>query len=351
MRWDAAREYGAHAERGVPASTNEWFLAEGATHSGLQLFYLLQNPNAFGVEVDITYLFPGGRAPLTKRYSLAPTSRRTLWINQEDPLLASTDVSAQIKTTDNSGIVVERAMYRDRPGQAFAAGHDGAGATQAVTEWYLAEGSTQSLFDLFVLIANPGVAPAQVEARFLLPDGTSRTTTRTVAPQSRDTIWVDQEPGLGATSLSTIVTSLNNVPIVVERAMWWGDANGWYEAHVSLGSTTVGAEWLLSEGAAGYGENAQTYVLVSNTGGVGDTVDVTVLYEDRAPETKSYVVSAGSRFTVNIGDEFPNARQRRFGVHVEGRAVSTLAVEGSVYNDADGAFWAAGTNLLATKVR
>ncbi len=351
MHWDAARRYGAHAERAATAASNEWFLAEGATHSGLQLFYLLQNPNAFGVEVDITYLFAGGQPPLTKRYSLAPTSRQTIWVNREDPSLAATDVSAQIKTTDNSGIVVERALYRDRPGESFSAGHDGAGATVPATEWYLAEGATQTLFDLFVLIANPGLVPAQVQARFLLPNGTSTTTTRTIPPQSRDTIWVDKEPGLAATSLSTVVTSLNAVPIVVERAMWWGDASGWYEAHVSLGSTNVGAEWLLSEGKAGYAESAQTYVLVSNTGGVGDTVDVTVLYEDRTPEMKSYTVNAGTRFTINVGDEFPNAMQRRFGVRVAARAISTLAVEGSVYNDADGDFWAAGTNLLATKMR
>ena len=351
MHWDAARRYGAHAERAVVAASSEWFLAEGATHSGLQLFYLLQNPNAFGVDADVTYLFAGGQPPLTKRYSLAPSSRQTLWINQEDPRLSATDVSAQITTTDNSGIVVERALYRDRPSQAFSAGHDGAGTPAAATAWYLAEGSTAPPFDLFVLIANPGLVPAQVQARFLLPDGSSTTTTRTIAPQSRDTIWVDKEPGLAATSLATVVTSLNSVPIVVERAMWWGAASGWDEAHVSLGSTTVGQEWVLSEGAAGYVDNAQTYALISNTGGVGDTVDVTVLYEDRAPETRSYVVNAATRFTISIGDQFPNARQRRFGVHVEARAVSTLAVECSVYNDADGEFWAAGTNLLATKVR
>ena len=351
MHWDAARRFGAHAERAVTAPTHEWFLAEGATHSGLQLFYLLQNPNAFAVDADVTYLFPGGQAPLTKRYRLPATSRTTLWINQEDARLAATDVSAQIRTTDNSGIVVERALYLNRPGQTFGAGHDGAGATAAGRQWYLAEGATLAPFDLFVLVANPGLAPAQVEARFLLPNGSSTTATRTIAPQSRDTIWVDQEPGLAGTSVSTVVTSQNGVPIVVERAMWWGDASGWYEAHVSLGSTTVGAEWTLAEGAAGYGDNSQSYVLISNTGTVGDTVDVTVLYEDRAPETKAYVVGAGARFTVSIGDEFPNALHRRFGVHIEARNVSTLAVEGSVYNDAEGAFWGAGTNLLATKVR
>ena len=37
--------------------------AEGATHSGFDLFYLVQNPNAEPVEVEVTYLRPSPAAP------------------------------------------------------------------------------------------------------------------------------------------------------------------------------------------------------------------------------------------------------------------------------------------------
>jgi hypothetical protein len=40
MRWDRANGYGAHAEAAVAAPALEWYLAEGATHSGFDLFYL-----------------------------------------------------------------------------------------------------------------------------------------------------------------------------------------------------------------------------------------------------------------------------------------------------------------------
>ena len=206
MHWDAARRYGAHAERAVAAASQRVVPRRGGDALRAPAVLPAAESQRVRRDVDVTYLFPGGQPPLTKRYSLAPSSRQTLWINQEDPRLAATDVSAQITTTDNSGIVVERALYRDRPGQAFSAGHDGAGTPAAATAWYLAEGATAPPFDLFVLIANPGLVPAQVQARFLLPDGTSTTTTRTIAPQSRDTIWVDKEPGLAATSLATVVT-------------------------------------------------------------------------------------------------------------------------------------------------
>ena len=44
-----------------------WYLAEGATHSGFELFYLLQNPNATTSRVKVRYLRPLG-VPLEKTY-------------------------------------------------------------------------------------------------------------------------------------------------------------------------------------------------------------------------------------------------------------------------------------------
>ena len=69
------------------------------------------------------------------------------------PELASTDVSGVVTATQP--IVVERAMYLNRPGQPFAAGHGSAGVTTPATSWFLAEGATGSFFELFVLIENP----------------------------------------------------------------------------------------------------------------------------------------------------------------------------------------------------
>ena len=42
----------------------------------------------------------------------------------------------------------------------------------------------------------------------------------TVAPNTRATIHVDQQPGLAATDVSAVIASLNGVPIIVERAMY-----------------------------------------------------------------------------------------------------------------------------------
>ena len=197
LSWDVAHGYGAHAETAVAAPALTWYLAEGATHSGFNLFYLLQNPNAAEAQVRVRFLRPSG-APLEKTYTLPPTSRNNIWVNEEDfpglgKALAATDVSAVFECTNDQPIIVERALYLDLPGQMFGAGHESAGVTAPAMQWFLAEGNTGPYFDLFVLIANPGNADAQVEATYLLPDGTVIVKPQTVAANSRFNIWVDGE--------------------------------------------------------------------------------------------------------------------------------------------------------------
>ncbi len=48
LTWGGTDAYGAHAETAVAAPALVWYLAEGATTGTLNLFYLLQNPNAAG---------------------------------------------------------------------------------------------------------------------------------------------------------------------------------------------------------------------------------------------------------------------------------------------------------------
>ena len=93
MKWDS-RGYGAHAETAVPGAATVWYLAEGATHSGFDLFYLLQNASATeAAEVEIRYLLPAPAPPLARHYTVAPASRANVWVDLEEGW-HSTDVSA-----------------------------------------------------------------------------------------------------------------------------------------------------------------------------------------------------------------------------------------------------------------
>ena len=246
-------------------------------------------------------------------------------------------------------------MYLDAGGLPFGAGHEAAGVTAPATNWFLAEGATGDFFDLFVLLANPGPGPAEVEATYLKPDGATIVRTYTVAPQARFNVWVDKEDaGLSDTAVSTMIRSTNGVPILAERAMWWPGptAMTWHEAHVSPGATATGTRWGTAEGEAGGTFNTSTYVLIANTSASPGAARVTLLFEDGTTAERTFSLAASSRFNVDVGSAFPVAVGRRFGVLVEslGTPAAELVVERAMYSDARGVVWAAGTNALATRL-
>jgi hypothetical protein len=309
---------------------------------------------------------------IEKSYELPATSRTNIWVNAEEfpglgRALSSTDVSAVIDVTNDQPIVVERAMYLDRPGQMFGAGHESAGVTTPFFEWFLAEGATGPYFDLFVLIANPENETADIEASFLLPDGTTVTKRYQVAGNSRFNIWVDQEdPLLANTAVSTTIRSLNEVPVIVERAMWWpGDFSQWHEAHNSPGALATGTKWALAEGevgdhpgtafwAAGGRRNKDTYILIANTSRTDANVKVTLVFEGTKPSVeRTFQVPPRSRFNVDVRSEFPEALNQQFSALVEtlGDNPARIVVERAMYWVAAGQRWAAGTNALATKLQ
>jgi hypothetical protein len=350
MTWEGTG-YGSHAEGSIAAPATTWYLAEGATHSGFDLFYLIQNANDQSAHVHVRYLFPFG-SPIEKNYVVAARSRFNLWVDVDDPRLANTDVSAVV--TSNLPTIVERAMYKSRDVMLFDAGHEGAGITSPATEWFLAEGATGNFFDLFVLISNPGDTPAAITATFLLPDGTSIVKSGTVAPRSRFSLWVDTlDPRLADTAVSTIITATNGVPIIVERTMWWPGptAATWAEAHNAAGLTTLGRRWALAEGQVGGSRAVETYILIANLG-AADTARVTLYYEDGTSDAKDIPLPASSRTNVPVASEFPSAVGRRFGALVEALGADPqIAVERAMYSNAAGVEWAAGTSAAATKLQ
>src|SRR5205085_10183738 len=162
----------------------------------------------------------------------APPSLCTIWVNSV-PGLGGGDVSAAITSTED--IAVERAMYLDGEGTPFLAGHDASAVPAPALSWFLAEGATGTFFDEYILLANPSSTPALVQVDYLLPDGMIVPKAYELSPESRRTIWVDWEhPWLWNTAVSARLRSLNGVPFVAERSMWWADG-GWYEAHNSPG--------------------------------------------------------------------------------------------------------------------
>ena len=362
MRWDASG-YGSHMERAVEGPSTTWYLAEGSTSGDFSLFYLLQNAQPTAVTATVRYLRPSGQPPVERVHTLPPNSRTTIAVDGQGPELASTDLSAVI--TASAPIIVERAMYTDRPGQPFAAGHASAGVTAPALEWFLAEGATGPFFDLFVLIANPSPTPAAVTVDYLLLGGGVLTKSYTVPGNGRYTIWVDDEAlpaGSGERPLRNVAVSMtvrstNGVPIIVERTMWWPgpelSANFWYEAHNSPGATAPALRWSVADGDVGGPDGADTYVLIANTAPRPGTVRVRLFFENGNTSGRIYAVPANSRTNVALGADFEEAAANgRMAVLVEslGENPVPIVVEHASYASPGGITWASGSNALAVPV-
>jgi Tol biopolymer transport system component len=337
---EGARGHGSHAETATSAPSPSWFLAEGSTVLGFELFYLLQNPQPATTQATVRFLLPSG-AVVTRAYNLPPHSRTTIHVNAV-PGLDETDVSGDIAA--DAPIIVERAMYRSSATQAFALGTGAMGVRAPATRWFLAEGATGSFFDLYVLIANPSATAAQVTAEFARPDGTIVTQQYLVRSNSRYSVYVDAIPGLAATPVATTVTSTNGVPIVVERAMYWpGGFFDYHEGHSSAGATATAPHWAFM-----FDDHADDrYVLIANTENRGGSVEVVSFGEDVPASYRHVDLAANSRTTVPV----PSVG-RVTGVFVRGIGTSPLqlVVEGASYGTAGGVFWSSGSNALATPI-
>jgi hypothetical protein len=350
MTWDGTG-YGAHTETALTAPSTTWYLAEGATHGAFDLFYLLQNANDSDAHVTVNYLRQAPLTPVTKTYTVERNSRKTIWVDAEGSELDAVDTAASI--TSDLPIVAERAMYSARAGQPpFAAGHGAAAVAAPALRWFLAEGATGNFFDLFVLVGNPNTTQSNLKVTYLLPSGTPIERNYSVGPQQRLTINVqDQDARLDNTPVSVIVESLNNQPVVVERARWWPKGE-WYESHVSAGATTTGTKWALADGEVTIG--GDTYILIANTSATAGSATVTLLPEFGIgdPVTITRNLEPSSRVTVAVSEILPPfaGSLRRFGALIESNGVE-IVVERSIYTSVGGITWSAGTAALGTKLQ
>lgn len=364
MTWDKTT-YSGHAETGVVSASRKWYFAEGATIGGFNLFYLLQNPSAAPVDVEARFLLGTGQV-FTKSYTLTPNSRFNIWANVENingaTPLASAELSAEFTVVSGAEIIAERAMYRGSS-PLFKAGHESAGVTEPALEWFLAEGNAGEFFDHFVLIGNTTSNAALVQADFIVGNsGTTYTKQYIVNPNSRFNIWVDEEevtPGnwpfrTGNTDVSVRVRSLNGVPLIVERAMWWpGSSSTWYESHNSPGSTRTAGRWVVAEGENGGAIGWNTYILVANTGSSGGTIRVRLLLPNgQTAVLQGLPVGPQSRTTYFLGELLSTAglpADTQAGVLIESEnGALPLVVERAMYRNVNGITFQVGTNALGT---
>jgi hypothetical protein len=130
---------------------------------------------------------------------------------------------------------------------------------------------------------------------------------------------------------------------------WGGDASPFGEGHNSSGLVNTATRWGLADGRVGGPESFFTYILLANPAPDPAQVTVTYLREGGAtPIVKTYTVPAASRFNIDVGTFVPELQDEPFGARIDVTNSVPIAVERSIYWNANGIFWAGGTNALGT---
>ena len=216
---------GGHASAGVTSASTEWFLAEGATGGFFDTFILLSNPQNTPAQVTLRYLLDNGDT-VTMPKTIAANARLTTNIEaEEDTRLHNAAVSTVV--TSDVPIIAERSMYWPGAAQPWGEAHNSFGVVRASTAWGLAEGRVGGplRFQTYILLANPQKDSAQVTVTFLREGGEPVVRTYTVPPTSRFNVDASTVAELANASFGAVITVDNDVPIIVERSMYW-DVDG-----------------------------------------------------------------------------------------------------------------------------
>lgn len=242
MYLDAAGQLftAGHDSVALPAPSQRWLLAEGATGSYFDLFILLANPAQQAADVRMRFLLGDGTV-IEHREVVPALSRATVWVdalgqnsdliaqNPDYARLADTAVSTDVIVDNGVGILVERSMWWPGDSRTWAEAHNSGGVTASAARWALAEGEVGGSRNTrtYVLVSNPTDSTASITVTMLSESQAPETQTYTVNPNSRFNIALGETgffPNAVGRRVGLLVES-NGVPVVVERAMY-SDAGG-----------------------------------------------------------------------------------------------------------------------------
>ena len=213
-----------------------WVFAEGAAAPNFESFYLLLNPNQTPITVTARFL-PETGMPTVKNIVVAPRSRFDRLPERRARQHRRRRVDVHVRF---AAFLAERSIYW---GAGRVEGTNVIGASSAASEWHFPEGASSSLFDTYLLVANPG-ADDQTVRLTLFIEGVGRTRRprpellKTVRAGSRLTIYMNEflsaletaegraVGSLRGRSFSTKIEVLDGGnPVVAEEALYW--SSGW----------------------------------------------------------------------------------------------------------------------------
>ena len=271
-----------HSAAGARAPSKTWYLAEGSTVPPFQTWVLLLNPNPVPAQVQLRFMREDGS--VVEQGQLVPAmGRQSVYVNA---LFVTSGFATQV--TADQPVVVERAMYFDG-GQG---GHDTLATPAPGKTWYLAAGGSRAGFDTWLLVENPGNAPANVKVSFITDSGAVVNQPLFVLPHARTSLYTD--PLVPDAAYGLRVDS--DQPIIAERAVYFDSGRAGYD---SAAVANPAAEWFLPEGGTTGSFEEQLAVLNPQSQPANVQVELRTEDGSTAP-TQRFSVGPTTRLTLDI---------------------------------------------------
>ncbi len=285
---------------GAQALGTVFNFAEGFTGAGFHESLALLNPGTSDANVNVTYFFNGGRAPLTVPRTIPAHTAVSEDVNQDVGLWQ--EVSIQVTAVNSVQFLAERSMYFPFPtptGKILTGGHVVVGTSQASQHLNLAEGyAGNGFYEYLTLLNSDPVNAATATITYEFQGGGTKQVTVPVPAHSRVTRLVNNDLPNG-TANSVHIDS--DVALVVERPMYF-TYQGRTGGHVAMAvdDSQLGMSFNFAEGfvrsCSGSPCFDEYYTILNNTAN-NATVTITYFLEGGGTVVKTFPVLAHSRYT------------------------------------------------------
>jgi hypothetical protein len=336
-----------------PRGLFKYYLAEGAQNGFFDTEIAVFKPaTTVGDSVGIVAQFLGQNG----RRTTSPLLNLSTGPNNGDLFLFSEEASLGFETFPIPDQAFSTLVESEKPlavertltwGGGIGAGY-GSHAERAISgpaaTWYFAEGATHGAFDLFYLLQNPGSTAATATITYLLPaPRTPIVRPYTLLPNSRRTIYVDQEADLGATDVSARIDA--DQPIFAERAMYMTSGGQPFAGGTaSAGITAPATQWFIAEGATG--AFFDLFILIGNPSTSPAAVTITYLLPDGTTVERLHQVAAESRRTISVKGEDPRLAATAVSATITSTNAVPIVVERAMWWPSPN--WYEGTVTAAT---
>ncbi|MBU1669662.1 MAG: hypothetical protein KKF41_02805 [Actinobacteria bacterium] len=189
--------------------------------------------------------------------------------------------------------------------------------------YYFAEGTTREGFEEWLCLQNPGAAPIEVRATYMLfggPEPIEKVYTMPAA--SRLSVSVNDEVGPGQDVSATLQS---DAEFYAERPMYFDYKSGvpgygWTGGHCAKGARNAMTDWYFAEGTtrAGFEE----WLCLQNPNGADVTVDVDYISAGAYTRTKQYGVPANSRSSIFVNGEVGGGQDVSMHIRCEAPVVA-----------------------------